>query len=89
MRPLTWGHKRAHEVLDNFDTDCGEYRLEEAKRMLEMSAESGHILIQYKLGLLAFDIKSPYYNINNAAKWFKMASAGGYINAHSKLGLLL
>ncbi|KAI8875157.1 HCP-like protein, partial [Backusella circina FSU 941] len=58
-------------------------------KMLEVSAESGHVLSQYKLGILALDTKSSYYNTKEAIKWLKMASSGGFINAHYSLGLLL
>jgi TPR repeat protein len=83
------GHKKAHQILNNFNYDDGEDKHEAIKKMLEISAESGQVLSQYKLGVLTSDIKSPYYNTKEAIKWLERASNSGFINAHYQLGLLL
>jgi TPR repeat protein len=83
------GNKEAKKTLNSCTDDNEKNKHETIKKMLEISAESGHVLSQYKLGLLSLDAKSPYYNIKNAIKWFKMASTGGFVNAHYNLGLLL
>ncbi|KAI8888271.1 HCP-like protein, partial [Backusella circina FSU 941] len=83
------GHKEAYETLNNFNTDDEESKLEAVRKILKVSAESGHVLSQYKLGILVSDTKSSYYNIKEAIKWLKMASSGGFINAQYSLGLLL
>jgi TPR repeat protein len=83
------GHKEAYETLNEFNVDHGEDTQGVIRKMLEISAESGHIISQYKLGILASDTKSFYYNIKGAIKWLGMASSGGFIHAHYKLGLLL
>jgi TPR repeat protein len=54
-----------------------------------MAAGSGHVISQYKLGILESDTNSSYYNIKEAIKWFEMASNGSFIYAHYRLGLLL
>jgi TPR repeat protein len=83
------GHKEAYEILNEFNVDHGEDTQGVIRKMLEISAESGHVISQYKLGILASDTKSFYYNIKGAIKWLGMASSGGFILAHYKLGLLL
>jgi TPR repeat protein len=83
------GHKEAYETLNEFNVDHGEDTQGVIRKMLEISAESGHVISQYKLGILASDTKSFYYNIKGAIKWLGMASSGGFIHAHYKLGLLL
>jgi TPR repeat protein len=83
------GHKEAYETLNEFNVDHGEGTQGVIRKMLEISAESGHVISQYKLGILASDTKSFYYNIKRAIKWLGMASSGGFIHAHYKLGLLL
>ncbi|KAI8886661.1 HCP-like protein [Backusella circina FSU 941] len=83
------GYNEAYETLNNFNPDDEESKLEAVRKMLEVSAETGHVLSQYKLGILALDTKSSYNNIKEAIKWLEMVSDGGFINAHYSLGLLL
>jgi TPR repeat protein len=83
------GNKEAYKTLNNGTNGNEQDKHEAIKEMLEISAESGHVLSQYKLGILALDTNSLYYDIKNATKWLKMASTGGFVNAHYNLGLLL
>jgi TPR repeat protein len=66
------GHKRAYGILNNLDIDGEEYKLDVVNKMLEISAESGHVLSQYKLGVLTSDPRLPYYNTKDAIKWLQM-----------------
>jgi TPR repeat protein len=60
-----------------------------AKGILDISAEFGHALSQYKLEMLTLAPKSSYYNIKDAIEWFELASCSDFINAHYQLGILL
>jgi TPR repeat protein len=57
------GHKEACDILNSFDINDEEGEHKAVKKMLEISAESGHVISQYSLGILASDTQSTYYNI--------------------------
>jgi TPR repeat protein len=45
------GHKEAYKVLNTFNMDDEDHKKEAIKKMLEISAESGNVLSQFKLGM--------------------------------------
>jgi TPR repeat protein len=83
------GHKDSHKILNGLNVDDEEDKHETIRKMLETSAESGHVISQYNLGIVTSNTKSSYCNFKEAIKWLEMASNGGFINSHYKLGLLI